>query len=204
MIVYTIGHSNYTMDEFVERLKVYEIDYVVDIRGTPYSKYNVQYNKDCIAGFLKPYGLGYIYMGREFAAQRTNKLLYTEEGYADFEKVKDDPDFLRGIERLRQGVKKGYRIVLMGAKQDPVECHRLILVGRVLVQYGFEIRHILHEGGWSLQKELEPRIVAYYYTPHIQMSLDAMTGDVMDMNQLLQESYRKANRDIGYRVERLK
>jgi uncharacterized protein (DUF488 family) len=45
MDIYTIGHSNYSIEKLIDMLKTYNIDTVVDIRGTPYSKYNVQYNK---------------------------------------------------------------------------------------------------------------------------------------------------------------
>lgn len=204
MIVYTIGHSNYALVEFVKRLEPYHIQYVVDIRGTPYSKYNVEYNKERVGALLKPYGLGYIYMGQEFAAQRRDKSLYTKEGYADFEKAGKDVDFLRGIERLRQGLAKGYHIVLMGARQNPVECHRMILVGRYLITHGFEVRHILHEGGWKTQKEMEQRLLHYYHTEAVQIPLDLGTGNLMDEQEILRDCYAKANRSIGYRVEKLK
>ena len=46
--IYTIGHSNYSIERFVNMLRKYEIDVVVDIRGTPYSKYNTQYNKEAL------------------------------------------------------------------------------------------------------------------------------------------------------------
>lgn len=203
MIVYTIGHSNYPLAEFVKRLGPYHIDYVVDIRGTPYSKYNIEYNKERMGVLLKQYGLGYIYMGQEFAAQRRDKRLYTEEGYADFEKVESDTDFHRGIKRLQRGIEKGYQIVLMGARQNPVECHRMILVGRYLVKYGFEVRHILHEGGWQTQKEMEQKLLQYYHTQAIQLPLDLQTGRLMEEEVLLRECYAKANRSIGYRVEKL-
>ena len=42
MTIYTIGHSNYPEEKLIDMLKNYNIDTVVDIRGTPYSKYNVQ------------------------------------------------------------------------------------------------------------------------------------------------------------------
>ena len=41
MDIYTLGHSNYTIEKLIEMLKKYDINCVVDIRGTPYSKYNV-------------------------------------------------------------------------------------------------------------------------------------------------------------------
>lgn len=43
MDIYTIGHSNYTMEKLIQMLRYFNINTVVDIRGTPYSKYNVQF-----------------------------------------------------------------------------------------------------------------------------------------------------------------
>ena len=46
MEIYALGHSNYPFDKFIEILKKYNINCVVDIRAIPYSKYNIQYNKE--------------------------------------------------------------------------------------------------------------------------------------------------------------
>lgn len=48
MEIYTIGHSNYTVERLIDMLRHYNINCVVDIRGTPYSKYNIQFDKDTI------------------------------------------------------------------------------------------------------------------------------------------------------------
>lgn len=48
MEIYTIGHSNYTIERLIDMLRHYNINCVVDIRGTPYSKYNVQFDKETI------------------------------------------------------------------------------------------------------------------------------------------------------------
>ncbi|PHV69202.1 hypothetical protein CS063_17080 [Sporanaerobium hydrogeniformans] len=203
-VIYTIGHSNYTMEDFVSRIKVYGIEYVADIRGTPYSKYNKQYDKNVIGANLMEHGIKYVYMGKEFAAQRSNRSLYLPEGYADFEQVRTDSDFLNGVERLKKGLEKGYHIVLMGARQNPVECHRYALVGRWLITYGFEVRHILHKGGIATQGQLEEALKERYYEEQDQLMLNIHTGETLSKEEEIREGYRRANKFIGYRVERLK
>ena len=59
--IYTLGHSNYSFDKFIEILKKYNINCVVDIRAIPYSKYNTQYNKEFFQANLKKLGYTYIY-----------------------------------------------------------------------------------------------------------------------------------------------
>lgn len=93
MDIYTIGHSNYSIEKLINMLKYYNISCVVDIRGTPYSKYNVQFDKETIRYTLTKAGFIYIYMAKELAAKRLNKKSYNEEGYSDFEKVAKEKDF---------------------------------------------------------------------------------------------------------------
>lgn len=81
MEIYTIGHSNYTMERLIDMLEYYNINCVVDIRGTPYSKYNIQFDKEAIRYTLTNAGFVYIYMGKELAAKRIRKNSYNNEGY---------------------------------------------------------------------------------------------------------------------------
>ena len=100
MEIYTIGHSNYTIEKLIDMLKYYNINCVVDIRGTPYSKYNVQFDKETIRYTLSKAGFIYIYMAKELAAKRINKQSYNEEGYSDFEKVIKEKEFFRGNRKI--------------------------------------------------------------------------------------------------------
>ncbi|MGL5378553.1 DUF488 domain-containing protein [Clostridium sp.] len=204
MEVFTIGHSNYKEERLIEMLKKYNIDCVVDIRGIPYSKYNIQYNKEVIEKTLKRNGFIYIYMGEEFAAQRKNKELYFQEGYADFEKVLEiDESFKVGIERLKKGCLKGYRIALLGAKQDPLNCHRFILVGRGLTNSGFMVNHILDNLECKTQEELEESLIQKYYKGTFQIAFDKPFKEEVWKNDILKECYRKGNKEIGYRLEKI-
>ena len=204
MEIFTIGHSNYSVQELLERLQYYHVNCVADIRGTPYSKYNIQFNKEAIKESLIQHGYKYIYMGKEFAAQREDRSLYFEEGYSDFEKVLKDKDFLSGIERLKSGCENGYRIVLLGAMQDPIRCHRCALLGRGLRAAGFEVRHILDDYSLASQEELEERMLEKYNTHKGQIVLADLMGTMLSREEELRECYRKSNREIGFRVEKIK
>lgn len=203
MDIFTIGHSNYSVNRLLDMLNYYNINCVVDIRGTPYSKYNIQFNKETIRQTLINKGYTYIYMGKEFAAQREDKGLYTKEGYADFEKVVYDKDFLNGIERLKDGCRKGFRIVLMGARQDPINCHRCILLGRALIKAGFNLRHILDDCSLASQEELEERLLEKYFSDRKQITIDTLMGTEPSKEEMIRACYRHSNREIGYRVERI-
>ena len=204
MEIYTIGHSNYTIEKLIDMLKKYNINCVVDIRGTPYSKYNVQFDKEIIRYTLTKAGFIYIYMAKEFAAKRINKESYNEEGYSDFELVVNEKDFLDGIERLKNGCNKGYRIALLGAMQEPIRCHRSILVGRALIKYGFNVKHILDDYSIASQEDIEQMLLDKYFSNREQMTIDDLIGNSLSREEMIEEGYRMANKEIGYRIEHLK
>lgn len=203
MEIFTIGHSNYSVEKLIDMFKYYNIDCVVDIRGTPYSKYNIQFNKDTIKNTLIKAGFIYIYMAKEFAAKRENKVSYNSEGYSDFEKVITEDDFLTGIKRLKDGCNKGYKIVLLGAMQDPIRCHRSVLVGRELMNHGFEIKHILDDYSLALQNDIEESLLDKYFSERNQLSIDNLLGNAKSKEDMIKESYKIANKEIGYRIEHL-
>lgn len=203
MNIYTIGHSNYPVERLIEMLRHYNINCVVDIRGTPYSKYNVQFNKKVIAQTLREAGFVYIYMGKEFAANRENKASYNKEGYSEFEKVIIEEEFLSGVERLKNGISKGYNIALLGAMQEPIRCHRSILVGRYLRDNGFNVKHILDDYKLGLQENIEESLLNKYFNDRNQLTIDNLLGTNMSNKEMVEEGYRLANKDIGYRVENL-
>ena len=204
MEIYTIGHSNYTMERLIDMLEYYNINCVVDIRGTPYSKYNIQFDKEAIRYTLTNAGFVYIYMGKELAAKRIRKNSYNNEGYSNFEEVIKEEEFKRGVERLKNGCEKGYKIILLGAVQDPIRCHRSILVGRELVKNDFDVKHILDDYSIVTQDDIEEMLLNKYFSNRNQITIEDLTGNSLNNEEMINEGYKLANREIGYRIENLK
>ncbi|MFR7994510.1 MAG: DUF488 family protein [Clostridium sp.] len=204
MEIYTIGHSNYTMERLIDMLEYYNINCVVDIRGTPYSKYNIQFDKEAIRYTLTNAGFVYIYMGKELAAKRIRKNSYNNEGYSNFEEVIKEEEFKIGVERLKNGCEKGYKIILLGAMQDPIRCHRSILVGRELVKNDFDVKHILDDYSIVTQDDIEEMLLNKYFSNRNQITIEDLTGNSLNNEEMINEGYKLANREIGYRIENLK
>lgn len=204
MEIYTIGHSNYTMERLIDMLEYYNINCVVDIRGTPYSKYNIQFDKEAIRYTLTNAGFVYIYMGKELAAKRIRKNSYNNEGYSNFEEVIKEEEFKRGVERLKNGCEKGYKIILLGAMQDPIRCRRSILVGRELVKNDFDVKHILDDYSIVTQDDIEEMLLNKYFSNRNQITIEDLTGNSLNNEEMINEGYKLANREIGYRIENLK
>lgn len=200
MSVYTIGCSTNTLERFLELLKMHNINCIVDVRSTPFSKYTSQFNREGLQSYLKKHNILYIWMGKEFGARRDKKELYSIQGYLDFEKVRKDSDFLGGVERIRNGISKGYRICLMCTEKDPIDCHRTILVAKGLEDNGIEVNHILQDGKLINKQQIAERLLDMYFKNRNQINFDMLLGNIKTEQEMLEEAYKKRNKDIGYEI----
>ena len=135
--VLTIGHSTHSLEAFLRLLVEHNIGVVADVRSAPYSRYNPQFNKDALSASLKEHGIKYVYLGKELGG-RTFDSSYEEE----FSRT---ALFQEGIARIVKGSAM-YRIALMCAEKDPIECHRGFRIAPALVEEGIRVLHILSDG----------------------------------------------------------
>ncbi len=142
--VYTIGHSTHTQEEFEELLTRHGITAVVDVRSAPFSRFNAQFNQGVLDRDLKKRGIAYVFLGRELGARSDNPACY-EDGRVQYARLAQTELFQRGIDRVLLGAEE-HRIALMCAEKEPLECHRTLLVARVLVEQGVDVAHILGDG----------------------------------------------------------
>ena len=109
-VIYTIGHSTHPIAYFIELLKCYNVNCVVDVRSLAASRFNPQYNKKSLATSLNSQRIEYLHFGEEFGARQIDPSLLDEEGRVDFEKIRNSEKFTRGIERLTKRLREGYSI----------------------------------------------------------------------------------------------
>ncbi|NWK12375.1 DUF488 family protein [Clostridium cadaveris] len=198
MKMYTVGCSTNTNEKFLELLKKYDVNCLVDVRSLPFSKYTPQFNKENLKIFLKKNKIAYIWMGKEFGARRDDRSLYNQLGYLDFEKVRKSEEFLLGVNRIRIGLEKGYNIALMCTEKDPIDCHRNILVAKGLEDNGIEVNHILQDGSLMNRYQIEIRLLDMYYKDRNQLNFDMILGNSLSEEEMIEDAYRRRNRDIGY------
>lgn len=200
-ILYTVGHSQHTIDYFVKLLKLYGINYVLDVRSTPYSKYAEQFNRESIYEYLKKTEINYSYMGDFFGARLDDTYLYNDSGCLDFEKVIKSDKFCRGMDNVILGLERGNKIALMCTEKDPIDCHRAIMVARGFSLNGIEVEHILQNGKLQSQKELDYRLLEKYFPDREQITLFS-NSNYMCEEDYLAGAYHKRNLEIGYYVTR--
>lgn len=198
--LYTIGHSLHKIDCFLGLLREYEINYILDVRSTPYSKYAEQFNKENLEKELQNARLKYYFMGTYFGARPKDKNLYCDEGYLDFERVRKSSQFEIGFNSVIKGLNQGNNIALMCTEKDPLDCHRAIMVSRAFDLADIEVEHILEDGKLQSQTELNERLLNKYYPDRNQINL----FDYLDMKEefdYLSMAYEQRNKEIGYRIE---
>lgn len=196
MLIYTIGHSKHSTEEFMHLIEEHNINCICDVRSTPYSRFSEQFNREAIKALLCSHGVSYLFLGEELGARRVEKELLTD-GTVDFEIIARDEKFLSGINRIENGLKKGYRIAIMCTEKNPMDCHRTILIARNLSAKGLDVLHILSDGTTISQEQIEKLLLEKYCPDRDQLS-------IFDSNQTidyLKEAYTRANYEIGYRKE---
>jgi hypothetical protein len=82
--------------------------------------------------------------------------MYDDEGYVRYDLVAASSDFRRGLDRLIGGLDR-FRVAIMCGEEDPLHCHRRLLVGRVLVEAAIEVQHIRADGRIEAENELMER-----------------------------------------------
>jgi uncharacterized protein (DUF488 family) len=165
--MYTIGHSNHELARFVALLKQHDVQAVADVRSSPYSQYNPQFNRESLEQGLRRHDIAYVFLGVELGARRQEPECYFQ-GRADYALISRTPAFARGIERLVEGAAK-MRISLMCAEKDPLDCHRCILVSPHLCQRGLNISHILPDGTLESHAQVEARLLRLLELPEQEL-----------------------------------
>lgn len=187
--VYTVGHSTHSIDTFLGLLDLYGISAICDVRSSPYSRFNPQYNKDALSKSLHDHSIKYVFLGKELGARSNDPSCYCD-GRVQYRALARTELFLSGIERVRVGVERGYRMALMCAEKDPLDCHRTVLVARTLESDGFSVSHILSDGTLETQDEAAARLIKKLNLNQDDLFLSA--PDVID------KAFRKQEEKIAY------
>lgn len=189
--LFTIGHSNRTIDELVMLLKRSEVNAIADVRSSPFSRHTPQFNRAELESSLKSQGLKYVFLGDELGARRRERDCYIN-GVADYDLIRDLPLFQQGLSRVLNGLQK-MSIALMCAERDPLTCHRAILVARALKPKVHFIEHIIGQDTMESHDDLESRLLQQYKTDG--NDLFSTRDDLID------KAYKKRGSEIAYAEE---
>jgi uncharacterized protein (DUF488 family) len=131
-LIYTLGTSTRTEEEFVALLKHYGLETVVDVRSFPQSRFE-HFTRDNLKKTLEGEGIGYLYLGKDLGGfRRGGYLAYT-----------GTPAYQQGIRRLEQVGRESLTAFLC-AERLPWQCHRRFIAAS-MEEKGWEVRHIIEK-----------------------------------------------------------
>jgi uncharacterized protein (DUF488 family) len=186
--VLTIGHSAHPYETFLGLLRGAGATAVADVRTSPWSRHFPQFAAEALKPALIRDGIAYSFLGKELGGRPTDARYY-RDGVADYEKMAAAPEFAAGLDRVQEGARK-YRLALMCSEQEPLECHRCLLVSRALAGQGVAVSHILPDGRLESHAETEERLLRL--TGRAEEDLFA------SREERLAEAYRQQNRKAAF------
>jgi uncharacterized protein (DUF488 family) len=222
MQIFTVGHSNHSIEKFLSLLRQHGVTAVADVRSFPTSRLFPHLNKSTLKKSLGSEEISYVFLGDQLGARPKDPECYVE-GKARYELIAATEAFAMGLERIFNGAKH-HQIALMCAEKDPITCHRAILVCKHLKNSGFDVKHILKNGDLELHEHLEQRLLklhnlseglpileTHIETPKSAAQLDLFNTDTFDtsssnntdtsyivLEDLIEKAYQLQGKKIAY------
>jgi len=131
-IIYTLGTSTHSKEEFLELLNYYHIETVVDVRSFPQSRFE-HFTKENLMSILKEVGITYIHLGKQLGGFRKG-------GYLSYTK---SVPYQEGISNLEQIGRQSITAFIC-AERFPWRCHRRFIAS-TLEERGWHVEHIIEK-----------------------------------------------------------
>lgn len=189
-LIFTIGHSNHTLDYFLDLLRQHQINAVADVRSSPYSRFCPHFNQSNLKTALTGAGIVYVFLGKELGA-RPDDSAYFVNDRVSYKLLVARREFNDGLNRVRSGMSK-YRLALMCAEKDPIDCHRMILICRYMKSLDLTIRHIHGDGSLETNEMAEKRLCN-----RLGLQADLFTSEA----EVIEQAYDRQAERIAFAQE---
>jgi uncharacterized protein (DUF488 family) len=191
----TIGHSTHHIAAFLRLLRQNHVTAVADVRSIPASRFTPQFNRKALVPCLAEVGIKYVFMGGQLGARTEDTNCYID-GRVHYGLLAQTDEFNRGIERLLKGAQRE-RVAIMCAEREPLDCHRTVLVARVLIERGgVKVNHIHGDGQVERHATAMQRLMAKFRLDEVDLF---HTPD-----ELLEEALSRQEHRIAYFNEALR
>ena len=156
--LFTIGHSILEMGAFAKLLKDCGVELVADVRSVPQSARLPHFSHPALEKLLAAENISYLFLGEELGGRPDDSDAYRPNGVVDYAARRKSYAFQRGVERLLKELEDG-PVAVMCAEEDPLECHRFMMVCPELVKLGVDPLHIRKGGQIETQEAAEDRLL---------------------------------------------
>lgn len=194
--IYTIGYGSRDINAFLDVLRAHRIQYLIDVRSSPYSSYKPEFSTNALQTFLESHEIRYLFMGKALGGQPDDEDCYTD-GKVDYEKVAGRTFYRQGIERLQKASRQGQCVALMCSEGKPENCHRSKLIGQTLTAEGLEILHIDEQDVVISQKDVLSRLTGGQPSLFGDVFFTLLQGSVIAMRTRTRIP-RNSKNDMGF------
>ncbi|MBN1666822.1 MAG: DUF488 domain-containing protein [Anaerolineales bacterium] len=156
--IFTIGYGKREIADLLAVLQSNQIDYLIDVRSSPYSSYKPEFSQNALQAYLEAQGIRYVFMGDLLGGQPDDRECYID-GKVDYARLAQQPNYRAGVERLHKASREGRHVVLMCSEGKPENCHRSKLIGQTLSADGIEVLHIDEHDALISQQEVLLRLM---------------------------------------------
>ncbi|HWB84817.1 MAG TPA: DUF488 domain-containing protein [Bryobacteraceae bacterium] len=141
----TIGHSNRSIEQFLELLQAHSINLLVDVRTVPRSRHNPQFNRDELPATLAAAGIDYVHLpglgGLRHARKDSTNTAWRNLSFRGFADYMQTPEFAQNLNELLR-LAENRNAAIMCAEAVPWRCHRS-LIADALTARGLAVNHIM-------------------------------------------------------------
>jgi len=194
--LFTLGHSVMQSSAFLEILERHGISLVIDVRSKPQSYRFPHFDQAELEKTLSAGGIRYLFLGEELGGRPEDPKAYRSDGLVDYRTWRKSRPIQYGIERVLREL-AGCDLVLMCAEEDPLNCHRFLMICPELVMVGVEPCHIRKGGVIETQREAEDRLLQ-------SQQLAAVAGASLfsdDREAALEDAYISQSKECAFRVD---
>jgi uncharacterized protein (DUF488 family) len=156
--LFTIGHSNLDFEQFVKLLRDSAVELLVDVRSRPQSSRFPQFSQPGFEKLLAAEGISYLFLGEELGGRPDDPDAYRPNGLVDYRSRRKSYAFRAGLERLLKELET-HTLAMMCAEEDPLECHRFLMISPELVRTGIQPLHIRKGSRIEMQSAAESRLL---------------------------------------------
>lgn len=193
--LFTIGHSNLELAEFLAVLLKHGVKILCDVRSRPASFRFPQFNREPLAAGLASVKIQYEFLGETLGGRPSDPRVYYEDGRVDYLARRRAPDFLESLDRAIAWSSMQV-IALMCAEEDPLECHRFLMICPALLERGIIPLHIRRGGSIESQRDAEDRLLVLHGFEDVTSTSLFVSG----RDAALQDALSLQSKEFAYRT----
>ncbi|MGC1484131.1 MAG: DUF488 domain-containing protein [Candidatus Acidiferrum sp.] len=193
--LFTVGHSSLDLAEFLEQLTSHQIKIICDVRSRPCSFRFPQFNREPLEACLASVGIQYEFLGESLGGRPSDPRAYHADGVVNYELRRKAADFCAGIERALELCRTS-NSALMCAEEDPLQCHRFLMIGPSLVERGVTPLHIRRGRELESQRDAEDRLLKL----HDLAAFDSGSLFVFERDTAIKDALRLQAQEFAFRA----